>query len=444
LHNYDPNTRRDQTSRLPFGYQPNISVSTNLTLNGAIHFHRQPSDTAASMQWTGGAHVLNGRGRVVFEPALFQNEFGGAGATVTIGPDITVEANGVTFGSRARFPVFVAPFINNLGTILADRPGTRVQFNAFGFTNSGTIRIGSALQITNNYGFVQTAAGKLVIVAAGTQPGVSHGQLRSASTVMLDGSFVLEAAPGFVAAPGDAFELLTYQERQGMFASIGAPPPPQSLNWTPEYGAASFRLRLGLPQPLPQSANSRDPSGALHFDGADDYVEVPHAAAFNAFPLTIMMWVRANRSATFAEGIASKYANGSLNGWTVFTYQGRIHFYYFRDGANYIWDEGLGVDGGFIADDQWHHVAVAIDGTGATFYLDGIKGGSLGWTGVPGPPSTTAPLQFGKYDQNQSLSEDLDEIILVGAALTEQEVNTYKARRVTAADDSRIIGLWRF
>jgi hypothetical protein len=68
---------------------------------------------------------------------------------------------------------------------------------------------------------------------------------------------------------------------------------------------------------------------------------------------------------------------------------------FFRDGANYIWDGGLGLSGGFIADNQWHHVAVTIDDSGAAFYVDGDRKGVLAWTGVLGAVPTTAPLQFG-------------------------------------------------
>jgi hypothetical protein len=42
------------------------------------------------------------------------------------------------------------------------------------------------------------------------------------------------------------------------------------------------------------------------------------------------------------------------------------------------------------------------------------------------------------------LSGAIDEVILLEKALTAAEINDYKSRRVTGADNSRIIGLWHF
>ncbi|MFX8852561.1 LamG-like jellyroll fold domain-containing protein, partial [Acinetobacter baumannii] len=74
-----------------------------------------------------------------------------------------------------------------------------------------------------------------------------------------------------------------------------------------------------------------------------------------------------------------------------------VYAWYFRDGSNYVWDGGLGISGGAIADGQWHHIAFTVDNTGGKLYVDGALRSGLPWTGAPGAASTTVPLSFGRY-----------------------------------------------
>ena len=54
-------------------------------------------------------------------------------------------------------------------------------------------------------------------------------------------------------------------------------------------------------------------------------------------------------------------------------------------------------------------------------------------------------MQFGKYaNYSTSLLGDLDEVILLNAALTPDQISQFSARRVKASDDNRIISLWHF
>jgi hypothetical protein len=246
LHNYNPNARPEQTARLAFGYQPTVAVRTNLTLNGSIIFHREPSDTIPGfLQWAGGLsgrsrHVLNGRGRIVFQAAGIPNEL--SADELTIGRDITIEANGVVFGSRFGPPLWS---LHNMGAILVDSFGPDTRFNISFLTNSGTFRLSSSVVLTNRFPFVQTATGNLVIRASGNQPGVSHGQLKNVGQVTFDGAFVLEGQGQFLPKSGDVYELVTYGMRQGTFSSQVLPSPPAGLQWKVEYGSNSFRLNLG-------------------------------------------------------------------------------------------------------------------------------------------------------------------------------------------------------
>jgi hypothetical protein len=186
--------------------------------------------------------------------------------------------------------------------------------------------------------FAQTAAGNLVFLALGTQPGVSHGQLKNFRAT-LDGAVTLEPANGFQPKAGDAFEFLTYGSRQGMFSSHIAPAPPQGLDWVPEYASTSFRLKLSTPLPPP---DPNDPHGAVGFDGLDDFAEVPHTDSLNAYPLTIMAWVAREAAASLSpKALSSKYVNALFNGYASSSMKGRVYLYFPR-WSNYIWDGGSG------------------------------------------------------------------------------------------------------
>jgi hypothetical protein len=273
--------------------------------------------------------------------------------------------------------------------------------------------------------------------------------------MILDGSFVLEPASGFQASQGQIFELLTYQSRRGMFASHTAPPLPGGAAWIPEYASSAFRLRVGAGvQALALNSTDRngfEPGGALALDGRDDYAEVPHADELNAFPLTVMAWVRTTRNTSEINGIISKQVISSATGYSLVLHEGRVRAWYFRDPSTSASPEG-GLDGGFIADGSWHHIAFAVDQLGSVLFVDGVQKAEYGWNSVTpsddgfgGPATTVATLIFGNLEgQANGFAGAIDEISLWNAFLSELEIIYYKARRVDHADSSQIIGIWHF
>jgi hypothetical protein len=162
----------------------------------------------------------------------------------------------------------------------------------------------------------------------------------------------------------------------------------------------------------------------LQFDGVDDYVEVPNFPLFNTFPLTVALWVKTTDAAFVARGLFTKYADSSFNGYSLMLSEGRVRAWYFRDNFNYVWDGGLGLDGGFVADGQWHHIALVVDNASGRLYVDGLLRSTLGWVGTGGATTTTEPLQFGRYyNYPEALKGQLDDIAFWNRALTEQEIN---------------------
>jgi len=136
---------------------------------------------------------------------------------------------------------------------------------------------------------------------------------------------------------------------------------------------------------------------ALSFDGVGAYVQVGPASILNAYPLTVALWIK-TAATTGLTGILSKSVAGSTDGYAVYLSAGNLCASFYRDATNAI-DDGSGCPlrtAGFN-DNQWHQVIYVVDASGARLYVDGVSRTSLGWTGSPGAPSTTQPLQIGRY-----------------------------------------------
>jgi len=198
-----------------------------------------------------------------------------------------------------------------------------------------------------------------------------------------------------------------------------------------------YRARL-LPSAAPPTL------AQLRFDGVDDVVEVPHDSGLNVFPLTVALWLKTADTGFTARGLASKYADNSADGYSLVLSDGRVRAWYFRNWSNYIWDGDLGLDGGFVADDHWHHIALVVDALGGRLYVDGSLKSSLAWLGPAGATTSTQPLQFGRYfNYPVTLNGLLDEIALWNRALTEAEINQMIPGKLTGAE-SGLLGFWPF
>ena len=184
---------------------------------------------------------------------------------------------------------------------------------------------------------------------------------------------------------------------------------------------------------------------ALRFDDTDGTVTVPHDPVFNSYPMTASAYVLTTTTDNEARGIMEKYIGGGFNGWIMFLHQGRVRAWYFRDASNYVWNpagDGLGIDGGPVADGFWHHCALTVDADGGKLYVDGTLTGSLPWTGTPGAATTTLPLRFGIYTA-MPLTGDLDDLNYFSRALSAAEV--FEIVRISPnAGAPDIESLWRF
>src|SRR2546427_9447116 len=88
----------------------------------------------------------------------------------------------------------------------------------------------------------------------------------------------------------------------------------------------------------------------------------------------------------------------SSNGWGLFLNNGSLCAWYYKDSANYVYPGGgcpFNVPG--YNNGQWHQVAFVVDAAGGRLYLDGQLKGKIAWTGTPGAPTTTQPVDLARY-----------------------------------------------
>ena len=111
-------------------------------------------------------------------------------------------------------------------------------------------------------------------------------------------------------------------------------------------------------------------AGKLTLDGTLDYVDLTtHRASFTSLSQgTISAWVK---TATTGEGYIVSADNTSYDRayTSLFVYQNKLNFWVANQGT-YVLQAQTTVS---VNDNNWHHVAVTVDGSGNKLYIDGIE-----------------------------------------------------------------------
>lgn len=176
---------------------------------------------------------------------------------------------------------------------------------------------------------------------------------------------------------------------------------------------------------------------SLAFDGLDDSVVIAHTPSLNAYPMTLTAWFKNSQTDGFV-GLVGKFTNGVLNGYLISIANGNLHAFYLTPTGT-IFTSTNGLNSGFVSDGAWHHVAFAVDSSGGRLYVDGTLRDTVGWSGTPGPCTTTVPLQFGSYID--ALSGGLDEIQLWNVLRSSTEIQSGMNIRL-AGTEAGLLGYW--
>ncbi|MHC4659731.1 MAG: LamG domain-containing protein [Planctomycetota bacterium] len=167
--------------------------------------------------------------------------------------------------------------------------------------------------------------------------------------------------------------------------------------------------------------------GALDFDGASDYVSVPHDAGLNITgDVTISAWVYFAEGGTGHHGTEKAIVTKCV--WAGAT----NNPFDFRTGNNVeqlplrlVRADAAGHECVYstpgIPLNSWHHVLVRVEDKIADFYVDGAvtaKTGSLTKT----PTGNVKPLLIGRRDDGLYLGGIIDDVRIYGRALSTEEV----------------------
>ncbi len=157
---------------------------------------------------------------------------------------------------------------------------------------------------------------------------------------------------------------------------------------------------------------------ALQFDGVDDYVEVPDSASLDSpattQALTISVWEYLKAYPPTETYLVSKDYN--FYEFRIFS-SGELRLY-LGDGTSYT-----SYNSGYIVPlNEWHHLAVTVDGTYVKFYVDGSLVSTLSQTNVLG--NTTLPLDIGWRSEHQwnTFHGTIDEVRIYNRALSASEI----------------------
>ncbi|MEN6423903.1 MAG: LamG-like jellyroll fold domain-containing protein [Phycisphaerales bacterium] len=156
--------------------------------------------------------------------------------------------------------------------------------------------------------------------------------------------------------------------------------------------------------------------GALEFDGAGDYVEVPDNESLHVWErFTLAAWIYQVESRS--SRIMDKITAGTADGLHLDTYPGTT----LRSCSGICVSTNVG-----YTLNEWHHMAVTFDQGDVKLYIDGAVEG----TGTAPSPlaGNSLPLRIGADSEGQSLFHGLiDDAAVFDHALTEAEIRAAMA-----------------
>lgn len=208
--------------------------------------------------------------------------------------------------------------------------------------------------------------------------------------------------------------------------------------WTGDQDATD--IRGGNHAQLLGSAVAGSPglvAGAFEFDGIDDYVEVTDddALDFGVGDFSVDMWVKTDDASGVKTLLDKRYefTTGDVQGYSAHIIDGVLGFQ-LADG-NGTWFCSTAPTSSctnfssatFIADGEWHFIAVTVDRdstTGLKFYVDGALVASADATLRANSLDNSHPLRIGSRSSSQAalLRGSIDELELFNRVLTEEEV----------------------
>jgi hypothetical protein len=213
------------------------------------------------------------------------------------------------------------------------------------------------------------------------------------------------------------------------------PPPSGMTTWWPldeAAGPTANDIAAGgvnnagtwMNSPVPVAG---EVGGALTFSGSNS-VDVPDHSELNfgTGDFSIDLWIKTTNSSGTRTILDKRTSSGpNPTGYLLFLVNGNLSSQ-IGDGTGY----NNCVTTGFVADGNWHHVALTVDrnnSSGWRHYVDGNILGTIGNpTGYQGSLTNTAPLVMARnlLTPSQSFAGTLDEISLFNRVLDSLEIRS--------------------
>lgn len=166
---------------------------------------------------------------------------------------------------------------------------------------------------------------------------------------------------------------------------------------------------------MPRNANqSKSTNYSLYFDG-NDAIEIPQTTATDITGSnTIAMWVKRSTSGSNQNLVNKRGASGT-------------QYAFFIETTNFLgFDDGTGAKAygnTVIPTNAWTHVAVVVESSGCTFYVNGVPDGGVS-SGISVGANTHTTYIGKKYTSTFYLNGKLSQVCFFDYALSESQVTT--------------------
>jgi hypothetical protein len=214
--------------------------------------------------------------------------------------------------------------------------------------------------------------------------------------------------------------------------------------WQNQFGANNLVLRLLAASPLAPSNMSKSLFEIQRrLEVEQTFTEVAHPEELNPFPITLMAWVKIEGGGDQRQNLISKLQQDPQSGYSIHLDAGRLRAQYIRNEVIAIGAAADGLDGGFIADGNWHHIAFSVDESGAVLFVDCAVKAEAGWNtvqrgfnGLGGECNGSAPLVIGGA---QVPPAAIDEISLWSKSMDAEEI---LLKRAISENSERVDLIW--
>ena len=139
---------------------------------------------------------------------------------------------------------------------------------------------------------------------------------------------------------------------------------------------------------------------ALHFDGVDDYVQIPDSAVLEPETITVECYVKSSNPGLYSHIISKDFTTAfGASSYALYTGGSGGLYFYVKKSSGYALSANAGTG---VWDGEWHHVVGTFGGVYPRLYVDGAE--------VIGTSSTTDELLYsaagnlliGKYSEVQT------------------------------------------